>query len=142
MKKWRFSLSIFLFVCVTCLAQQRDESAIRKILSSQIEAWNNGQLTEFMEGYWNNDSLIFIGKSGVTKGWSETLERYKKIYPDTVSMGKLAFEILKTERLSEIYFFVIGKWHLTRSVGNLEGHFSLLFKKINNEWFIIADHSS
>ena len=135
-------LIIFLFLSTISFSQEKDELAIREILSNQTEAWNNGQLDRFMQGYWQNDSLKFIGKSGITYGWQQTLENYKKSYPDTTAMGKLSFDILKTERLSVLYFFVIGKWHLARSIGDLNGYFSLLFKKINNKWVIVADHSS
>jgi hypothetical protein len=57
-------------------------------------------------------------------------------------MGKLHFTILQTKPLGKQHYFVVGKWHLARSVGNLQGHFSLVFKKIKGKWFIIADHSS
>jgi hypothetical protein len=57
-------------------------------------------------------------------------------------MGKLDFDLLEVKRLSALYFFVVGKWRLTRSIGDLKGHFTLLFKKINNKWVIVADHSS
>jgi len=36
----------------------------------------------------------------------------------------------------------VGKWHLTRSIGDVGGHFTLLFKKVKNRWVIVADHSS
>jgi len=57
-------------------------------------------------------------------------------------MGKLHFKLLELKSLSPVYYFVVGKWHLQRSIGDLEGHFTLLFKKINGEWLIVADHSS
>ncbi|MBA2562007.1 MAG: DUF4440 domain-containing protein [Chitinophagaceae bacterium] len=123
-------------------AQSKVELAIRDILNSQVTAWNNGDLQNFMQGYWQNDSLKFIGKSGITYGWKQTLENYKKNYPDTSAMGKLDFDLLEVKRLSALYFFVVGKWRLTRSIGDLNGHFTLLFKKINNKWVIVADHSS
>jgi ketosteroid isomerase-like protein len=85
---------------------------------------------------------MFIGKTGITYGWKKTLENYKKSYPDTVRMGKLAFTIIDIKDLSPQFIHVVGKWHLHRSVGDLEGHFTLLFKKINGQWMIIADHSS
>lgn len=47
-----------------------DETAIRKVLASQTAAWNRGDIDGFMIGYWENDSLMFIGKSGVTFGWN------------------------------------------------------------------------
>ena len=123
-------------------SQSKDELMIRKKLSDQVIAWNNGKLEEFMKGYWQNDSLKFIGKSGLTYGWRQTLNNYKRNYPDTAAMGKLAFDLLEVKPLSTMYFFVIGKWQLTRSIGDLSGHFTLLFKKINDQWVIIADHSS
>ena len=140
-----FNVPIILFLFIKPLAsfsQSNDEDAIRKVLSTQQTAWNSGNVDNFMKGYWQNDSLMFIGKSGVTYGWQKTLDNYKKNYPDTASMGKLTFNLLEFKPLSSIYYFVVGKWHLQRSMGNLEGHFTLLFKKINDEWFIVADHSS
>jgi len=124
------------------MAQDKDKQQILSILQRQTEDWNRGNIEGFMVGYWNSDSLMFIGKSGVTYGYKKTLANYKKNYSDTVQMGKLAFDILHVNRLSPTAYFVIGKWHLKRSVGDLGGHYTLLFRKINNEWVIVADHSS
>jgi ketosteroid isomerase-like protein len=132
-----FCLSLF-----TANAQHKDEMEIRSSLNTQMHAWNAGDLNAFMKTYWKNDSLMFIGKSGVTYGWENTLNNYKKGYPDTAAMGKLAFDILHVNKLSGIYYSVVGKWHLTRSIGNVGGHFTLLFKKIKGKWMIISDHSS
>jgi len=111
-------------------------------LQTQQNAWNDGQLNDFMQGYWQNDSLMFIGKSGITYGWQKTLNNYKKRYPDTTAMGKLKFTLLQMKSLSPGNYFVVGKWYLQRSIGNVGGVFTLLFKKINGQWCIIADHSS
>ena len=85
---------------------------------------------------------MFIGKNGVKWGWRETLNNYKKGYPDTTAMGKLSFEIVQVKRLSPSYFYVVGKWMLTRTVGDLSGHYDLLLRKIRGRWVIVADHSS
>jgi ketosteroid isomerase-like protein len=123
-------------------AQKTDKQVIYTILDQQIQAWNNGNIEAFMNGYWNNDSLMFIGKSGVTYGYQKTLDNYKKNYADEASMGKLHFTIIQEKPLDRQHYFIIGKWHLQRSIGNIEGHFTLLFKKIKKQWVIIADHSS
>ena len=111
-------------------------------MDEQVKAWNAGDLVRFMEPYWHSDSLMFIGKSGITYGWEKTLANYRKGYPDTASMGKLDFTIVHIKRLSVLYFSVVGKWHLARTIGDASGHFTLLFKRINNRWVIISDHSS
>lgn len=135
------ALSLFSFLNAFTQVN-RDEEAIRQILHRQVKDWNTGNIENFMKGYWNNDSLLYIGKSGPRYGYRTTLENYKKNYSDTAAMGKLHFNILEVKPLSDSYFFVVGKWHLQRSIGYVEGHFTLLFKKIKGEWLIVADHSS
>ena len=142
MKNVIYLFFLFLGLSNTVSAQTSDEQTIRKLLEEQRQAWNTGDKEKFMGTYWQSDSLMFIGKSGITYGWQNTLNNYKKGYPDTAAMGKLKFDILEVKRLSVMYFFVVGKWHLTRSIGDVGGHFTLLFKKVKNKWVIVADHSS
>ena len=124
------------------MAQSKEEMAIRQLMEEQSAAWNRGDIDGFMKGYWENDSLMFIGKSGVTYGWDNTLKNYKKGYPDTAAMGKLTFTLIQVKRLSKRYYHVTGKWFLKRSIGDIGGHYTLLFEKTNGRWVIIADHSS
>ena len=135
-------LSLFLFCSIQLFAQTKTEKQIISILKIQDEAWNIGDINGFMETYWKHDSLMFIGKSGVTYGWQNTLNNYKKGYPDTTAMGKLNFTLIDIKKLSRKYYHVVGKWHLKRSIGDLQGHFTLLMQKIKGKWYIIADHSS
>ncbi len=123
-------------------AQNSDEQAIRDVMNIQVTAWNNGNIDTFMETYWKNDSLMFVGSAGPVYGWQTTLEGYKKRYPDTAAMGKLDFNILQLKTLSSSFYFVLGKWHLQRTSGDIGGYFTLLFRKINNKWVIVADHTS
>jgi ketosteroid isomerase-like protein len=132
----------FLLIASGSYSQSKDELKIRETLENQNAAWNRGDIDGFMKGYWENDSLMFIGKSGVTYGWANTLKNYKKNYPDTATMGKLTFTLIQVKKLSEEYYHVTGKWFLKRSVGDIGGHYTLLFRKINGRWVIISDHSS
>ena len=134
--------AFFCFISIAVAAQSKDEAAILKVLDDQNAAWNRGDIDGFMKGYWENDSLMFVGKSGVTYGWTNTLNNYKKGYPDTAAMGKLIFTNIKIQRLSKKYYFIVGKWYLKRSIGDVSGHYNLLMQKINGRWVIVADHSS
>jgi uncharacterized protein (TIGR02246 family) len=135
-------LCILFSITLSASAQKSDEEKIRRLLTAQTEAWNRGDIEGFMQTYWQNDSLMFIGKSGVTRGWQPTLENYKKGYPDTAAMGRLSFDIITVKKLSPEYFFVVGKWMLKRSIGDISGHYNLLLRKIKGAWVIVADHSS
>ena len=138
---------IFFIICLATIsvnanAQNNDVQTIKSILTTQTKQWNVGNLNAFMKGYWQNDSLLFIGSKGLKYGYNNTLESYKKSYPDTAHMGKLTFDIVDVKKLSADYYFVVGKWFLQRSVGNVNGMYTLLFKKINGKWVIVVDHSS
>jgi len=137
------------FVCLLLLlafhqlsAQANFNQSVRNIMQAQTQAWNKGNIAEFMQGYWNSDSLLFVGKNGPVYGYTTTLENYKKNYPDTVVMGKLQFNLLSIQQISPTHGFVLGKFLLTRKIGDASGYFTLWLRKINGKWLIIADHTS
>ena len=135
-------VSLLTIISFSVFSQTKDETEVRNVLAKQNAAWNRGDVDAFMVGYWENDSLMFIGKSGVTYGYKNTLANYKKNYPDTAAMGQLTFTLIKVKKLSPEYFHVTGKYYLTRTIGDASGHFTLVFRKINGKWLIISDHSS
>lgn len=117
-------------------------STIEKIMHQQELAWNSGDIDDFMTAYWNSDSLKFIGKNGITYGWQNTLNNYKKNYPDQEAMGELTFVNNSVEQLSESTFYVIGSWNLNKKNGKVGGFYTLLWKKIKGQWVIVCDHTS
>ncbi|WP_291727997.1 YybH family protein [Bernardetia sp.] len=142
---------LFFLLCLLALTStvfgqsvtQKEANEINKTFKNQEKAWNKGDLEGFMNSYWESDSLKFIGKNGITYGYNATLDRYKKSYPDTETMGKLSFDILSMEKLGKKHIFVVGKWYLKREAKeDVGGHFTLVWKKINGKWVIVSDHSS
>ena len=117
------------------------KKAIIKVLNNQQTSWNNGDIDEFMQGYWNSPLLTFIGSSGVTKGWNQTLNNYKKRYPDSKTMGRLEFETVSLESISDSSFQMIGKYTLYREEDQPSGYFTLLWKFIDGKWVIVSDQT-
>ena len=140
----RLISGVIILITIGCSAPSKSDTQyiINELMKKQEVCWSSGDLECFMEPYWHSDSLKFIGRKGLTYGWQKTLENYKKSYPTAADMGKLTFTNLYIEQLSTDYVSVIGKWHLERSMGNLEGHYSLLWKRMGGQWKIIMDHSS
>lgn len=135
-------LLIGILISISSIAQTKDEQHIRTILADQISFWNKGDIPGFMHGYWENDSLVFIGKNGPTYGYNNTLRNYQKNYPNKDYMGVLNFDILSVQSIEKDHYFVIGKFMLQRKVGDASGHFTLIFKRIHGIWKIVSDHSS
>lgn len=138
----RILFSLLIVFPVFLLAQNIDESDIRQVVEDQQQCWNAGDLECFMDSYWKSDKLVFIGSRGVTYGWQETLDNYKEKYPSKEAMGSLTLELLILEPLSDDFWSVIGKWSLERKNDNPNGHFSLIFRRLGNDWVIVSDHSS
>ncbi|MEN9523296.1 MAG: hypothetical protein RL065_1673 [Bacteroidota bacterium] len=123
--------------------KNKTEKAILQTLANQQNAWNNGDLLSFMsQGYWNNDSLQFVTAKNITKGYNKMLLRYLDKYPDKKSMGILKMDVIKIQKINRSNYLVIGHWLLKREADNPQGHFILLFKKINHKWLIVIDHTS
>ncbi|MBX2962496.1 MAG: nuclear transport factor 2 family protein [Cyclobacteriaceae bacterium] len=137
-------LLFLLFLPVLLFGQPHHEETtmIKNVMQLQQDAWNRADIESFMEGYWKSDSLKFIGRNGINYGWQTTLENYKKGYPTPEAMGKLTFTILSLELLSDTSAYLIGRWHLKRANDEPGGHFTLLWRKINGKWVIVADHTS
>lgn len=143
MKKFLFF--IFLFIAVLSCTRnnfENDKIAIKSIMDKQTQCWNKGDIEGFMNGYWKSDSLRFLGRRGLTKGWQTTLDNYKKSYQNKDAMGKLFFTHISFEQLNDKQIFVVGKWKLVRQKDTLSGYYSLLWKKIDNQWRVIFDHTN
>jgi ketosteroid isomerase-like protein len=119
-----------------------DRASILEVMRLQEQAWNDGDLEGFMNGYWHSDSLRFIGSKGITYGWQSTLDNYKRGYPDRAAMGKLTFTILRVEGMGKRCAHVTGQWHLQRAQDAPQGYFTLVWRKLAGQWVIVADHSS
>ncbi len=142
MKGALFILLISLFAPRYVTAQNKDEQAIKHLLAAQVTEWNKGSVDGYMKGYWENDSLLFIGSKGPRYGYQATLKRYKEAYPDAAHMGELVSIITSMQKLSGDYYFIVGTWALKRSAGDVGGSYTLLLQKIKGAWVIVCDHSS
>ena len=138
-------VSIFSFSCY--LSSQHninevDSLNIMKVMSMQEKAWNQGDIDSFMEGYLESDFLVFSGSNGPVYGWNDTKEKYKKSYPSKEIMGNLSFVVKNIKSISFDVALMIGEYQLKRSGGDSSGHFTLVWKKIDNKWLIVSDHTS
>lgn len=130
---------ISLTSCTSQTTEKEDKDAIISVLRQQEKAWTNNDIDGYMQGYWKSDSLKFYGSSGLTKGWQQTLDNYKKRYPTKDHFGTLTFKINDISKIKEESYWVMGTYHLKRNLGDANGFFMIIFKKINGEWRIVAD---
>lgn len=121
--------------------KEADVKAINKVLKQARIAWSKNDIEGYMDSYWKSDSLAFYGNKGVTYGWENTLDHYLTYYPTAAYTGKLSYKINAINNIATDSYYVLGEYHIKRDIGNADGLFMLVFKKINGAWKIIADTS-
>jgi hypothetical protein len=139
-----FSLLLFTVGCRQATPSRAADpvSEITRVLDAQVRAWNAGDIEGYMQGYWKADSVRFMSGKGVTTGWKQTLERYKKGYPNADVMGTLRFAEVGIDLLSDSSAVVTGRWELARHADRPWGYFMLLMKYKAQGWCVVLDHTS
>jgi uncharacterized protein (TIGR02246 family) len=120
-----------------------ERQAIRKVLDDQEKAWNGGDLEGFLAGYWRSPDLSFFSGKDHTRGWRQTLERYRKRYQaEGKQMGRLAFAAVDIDVLGKDAAWVRGRWGLTQGAEKHGGLFTLILRRFPEGWRIVHDHTS
>jgi uncharacterized protein (TIGR02246 family) len=117
-------------------------AAIRAVLDAQAAAWNNGDVTGYMDGYERSEQTVMVSGDSVIRGWQTIHDRYQRNYNSREKMGTLSFSDLEITHLGSDSALVIGRWHLKRATDEPHGRFSLVFRRTKKGWKIIHDHTS
>jgi ketosteroid isomerase-like protein len=138
------SACIFLATFVDAATQTaaNEIAEIQSVLHVQQDAWNRGNIDEFMNGYAKSASTIFVSGDEVRRGWETVHDRYRQKYSDRAKMGTLSFSDIEITMLSSDAAVVLGRWMLKRANDQPRGRFTLIFKRLPEGWRIIHDHTS
>jgi beta-aspartyl-peptidase (threonine type) len=117
-------------------------AAVESVLRAQEEAWNRGDIDAFVDHYWKSDALTFSSEGKTTRGWNETLNRYRERYPTSEKMGRLSLGGLEITPLGDTGAMVLGGWKLERESEAVSGNFTLVLRKFDGRWVIVHDHTS
>lgn len=135
-------LAVGLIIAPVRARTSANEALIENVLTTQVEAWNRGDISKFVTTY--AEDCIFVGKQ-VLQGRSKLLARYQKTYPSPESMGRLTFRNLTVRQLDAQVATAIGEWHIDRpttSGGPIGGIFSLVLQLRDGAWQIVLDHTT
>lgn len=120
-------------------ARAADEAAILALLEAQDVAWNEGDIEGFMAGYLRSPDLRFASGGNITRGWDETLARYKARYGTGAEMGTLKTSDHEIEILSADAAIAHGKWQLDWQGKQPWGLYTLVLRKTDGAWRIVSD---
>ena len=117
---------------------------VKAVWAAQLDAWNRGDLDGFMTGYWKSPDVVFFSNGAETRGWQQTLDRYRAAYQgEGRHMGTLDFPQLEFKQLGAEAVLARGRWHLKMPDGKEStGMTSVTYQKLPEGWRIVHDHSS
>lgn len=138
------ALTVSIFPAVSKSTGASGKDAIHKVLDMQAEAWNRGDLAEFMTGYLNSPDTSYTSGGAQVWGYDAIHNRYAKAYgTNSSAMGKLNFTNLRIVEVGKDSAFCVGHFHLLKPDStNADGVFSLVLKKTSKGWKIIHDHTT
>jgi len=119
------------------------DPGIQQVLDDQSKAWNRGDLSGFMTGYWNSPDLTYYSGGEPKSGYQALFAHYKKSYHDGgKKMGKLDFDNISGNMLGSDGAFVRGRWQVVDEGAAKSGLFTLVMRKMPDGWKIVHDHTS
>ena len=132
---------ILLVGCMEPIKVEQDKKEIKETLIKCGEDWSRGDLKAYLDIYWKSDELQFIGPKGLIYGYDNVYELYSKRYTSKEEMGTLSLKILDIKYLSKHLYSVTGTYFITRKKMDSTGIYSLVFKKIEDKWVVVSDHT-
>jgi|GEM_PF-2039396 hypothetical protein len=110
------------------------------ILEKQESDWNQGNMKGFLSAYWDSDTLRFVSVRGIHYGKERLQNHLKTTFPDTASMGTLSYDVVHIDLIGDNDALLTGKWLRKNDKKFRGGYFSILLRKLQGKWQIVAEH--
>ena len=121
--------------------QETVSTEIASAMKEQVDSWNSGELAGFMKYYWRSEEMTFHGNKRRLQGWETLNSMYIETYSGA-QRGILEFSGLEITALSFESAYVLGDWKVELPDTVKQGKFTLVWRKMDEGWRIVHDHSS
>ncbi|WP_281268981.1 YybH family protein [Sphingomonas gilva] len=139
--------ALLLAACAPAAAPspQQARAAIEAAMRDSAAGWNAGDLDRFMRVYADDPATSFVTKDGLIRGKSTIAARYAPSFAGGGnSRGALDFTFLDFRMVGPEHALLTARYRLTPATAGgevVQGPTTLLFRKTDAGWRIVADHS-
>lgn len=116
--------------------------AIQERFEAWGRAWNEGDITTYLDGYWDSEQTRYINNGQVIQGKAAIAALYRTRFVSSEAMGTLALKRLEITSIGEQDALVLGIWQLTREATSHTGAFTAHMRCIDGVWYMLSDHTS
>jgi uncharacterized protein (TIGR02246 family) len=128
--------------CATPAETATADAEIRAVIALMEAAWNRGDFSGYMEGFWN-PGVVFVSGGRFQDGWQGTLDHYVRDYGGAPERrGTLHFDIVTIELLAPDAALLISNYQLERPEHPQVGINTRVMRRIDGRWVIAMNHVS
>ena len=138
-------IGLILLAVPLAFAQTKPDALaqVQAALDAQVTAWNSGALEKSASVYYDSPEMLWVNRTGIRKGTDSLQRSFRRPQTDRSRPGTYSYEPLQILQLSPNCVYFVIRWKMEQNGRNsMTGVTSLVWKRINKKWVIVAEHAS
>jgi len=121
------------------LSQRSPEDIVKGVIAANAAAWNEGNLTAFLNGYEQSPSVRLVNGGVVVNGIVALRKHYQAQVQAAGAMGRLIFSDLDVSLTAPDVATVLGRFAQETGLARTTGGVTLVMKQTDGRWRIVQD---
>ena len=139
--------SLLLMFCAALVANEQDESDIKKIIAAVKYGWENGDGKPFRQHFLNFSGARYIESGGQNEGLDDLVIHHVEPEKDALVFLKLDFSNIEIHVENDFAWAIAdtrvkGEMRKNSLTFDKSGYQTFLFRKVDNSWKVVHSHSS
>lgn len=121
------------------LPQRSPEDIVKGVIAASAAAWNEGNLTAFLNGYEQSSSVRLVSGGDVVTGIAALRKHYQAQVQASGAMGRLSFSDLDVSLTAPEVATVLGRYAHDAGLAKTAGAVTLVMKQVDGRWRIVQE---
>ena len=126
-------------VSAGALPARTAENIVRGVLSANAAAWNEGNLTAYLDGYDQSGAVRLVNGADIVTGINSVRKHYQAFVEGAGAMGRLTFSDLDVTMTAPEVATVNGRYAHESGPAKTTGAMTMVMKQTDGRWRIVQD---
>lgn len=120
-------------------ASRTTQDIVRGVLTANAAAWNEGNLTAFLNGYDQSGAVRLVNGADIVTGINGVRKHYQAVVERAGAMGRLTFSNLDVTMTAPEVATVNGRYAHESGPAKTTGAMTMVMKQVDGRWRIVQD---